>query len=317
MKSVRNRVVYSRIRIATVCWLLLLAVCLSACATDGLKKDIQAFSEGVTLTTTNTAAAFEIVEGNYYQVRVAQLAADYEKKGFNPNSVTRFLPPEEMNLRLQVLEALQVYADKLSEIMDDKKLEEFDSQTRSFGEGMLKLKDNPAIKEFAPKENGVKIFTAAVDALGHWFIEYRRENGLKRIVQALDSSVQDICKLLIEDIGAVPDSDGKGGHGLRGQLRNQYKELLKAHDSFLENNISKFDPRTKREEIARLPEFVREQQTADATLAATQQAIKKLGETHSELVLSFDAPSPKFKQLVRQLSNDGKRIGQFYKTIGK
>lgn len=289
---------------------------LSACATSAITKDIQAFSQGVTTTTSNTTAAFEMVDKNYYQLQVAKLVDAYDKAGFKPGTVMRFLPAEELEIRVQALQALNTYASKLSDIISDKTLTEFDTQTKAFGEELLKVKQNKAMEKFLPNDNDIKIFTAAVDAFGRWFIEYKRQKGLKDIVKDMNDPVQNICKLLVADIGALPVKE-KGGHGLRNQLHNQYDILIIEQDQFIQNNKGKLDPRVKRDEIVRLPELVREQETADATLAATQKAVSKLAETHAELVRSFDSPSPKLKDLIIQLEDEGKRIGQFYKSIGK
>ena len=289
---------------------------LTACVSSEIKKDLQAFSEGATATISNTNDAFVMVDNNYYQVKVAQLVVDYDKKGFNPKAAMRFLPPEELYIRLQTLQALKTYAEKLNEIMSDNKLNELDLETKSLGEGLLNLKSNDALKNIVPSDTSFNIFTSAVDAFGHWFIDYKRGKEVKDIVKDMNKPMQDICGLLVIDIGVLPDSNGKGGHGLRTQLHNQYEDLLKAQDSFIIHNTA-LDPRSKREEIARLPEIVRERDAADATLSATQKAIKKLAETHSELARSFDAPTIKLKTLVRQLCDEGSRIGQFYKTIRK
>ena len=298
--------------------LAVITLSLSGCASaPAINKDIQAFSQGVTTTTSNTTAAFELVDSNYYQLQVAELVNNYDEKGFNPKTVTRFLPSNELEIRLQALKALDTYASKISVIMSDNTLNEFDTQTKSFGEALLKLRENDALKKFAPSENDVKIFTTAVDTLGRWFIEYKRQKGLKVIVKDMNEPVQNICKLLVADIGALPNESGQGGHGLRLQLHNQYISLIQDQDQFIQKNKGRLDPRSKREEIARLPELVREQETADATLAATQKAVSRLGETHAELVRSFDSPTPKLEELIRQLGDEGKRIGQFYKNIGK
>jgi hypothetical protein len=201
--------------------------------------------------------------------------------------------------------------------MSDNSLNEFDTQTKSFGEGLIKLSGNDALQKFAPGENNLKIFTTSIDALGHWFIDYKREKGVKEIVKGMNDPVQNICKLLVADIGVPPDKNSAGGHGLRSQLHNNYLTLIMDQNNFIQLNKAALDPRSKREEIAQLPELVREMKTADATFAATQQAVNRLAETHAELVRSFDSPSPKLKELIRQLGDEGKRIGQFYKNIGK
>ncbi|MGO9371631.1 MAG: hypothetical protein ACLQBD_05970 [Syntrophobacteraceae bacterium] len=277
--------------------LVIITFALSGCASaPAINKDIQAFSQSVTITTSNTTAAFEMVDSNYYQLQVAKLVNNYDEKGFNPKTVTRFLSSNELEIRLQALKAVATYATKIADIMSDNTLNEFDTQTKSFGEALLKLRGNDSLKKFAPSENDLKIFTTAVDTLGHWFIDYKRQKGLKVIVNDMNEPVQGICKLLVADIGALPDKDGKGGHGLRDQLHNQYISLIQNQDEFIEKNKGKLDPRSRRDEIARLPELVREQETADATLAATQKAVNKLAETHKELVRSFDSPSPKIRR---------------------
>ena len=42
-----------------------------------------------------------------------------------------------------------------------------------------------------------------------------------------------------------------------------------------------------------------------------------IAETHAELARAFDAPTPKLDSLVRRLADEGKRINQYYRSIGK
>lgn len=299
--------------------ILIVILFLSGCANQLAQKRIVAFSTALSIATTNTTDAFEIVDQKYYQTKVALLVVNYDTKGFKPDTEMHFLPGEDLAVREKVFEALHQYAQKLADIMSDKQLKDFDAETKAFGTSLHKLNDNPAFKEITGgvSETGINAFVTAVNTIGSFFVEYKRQKGVREIVTDMKKPIEDICDTLISDIGQPDDVSGKGGHGLRAQAQLQYKEMLKSQDSFILQNKEKFDARTKAEEIAKLPAIFEEGQKVDLTLKSTRETLEKLKKTHNELVKAFDEECPTLENLISELIIEGKRVREFYRSLEK
>lgn len=294
------------------------------CATNNADKRIAAFSEATNLTTQNIANAFDIVERNYYEVQVLRCVVHYdEKQGFQPGSIKPFFAPEELEARLRVLKGLQQYSEKLALIMSDKQLSAFDKQTKNFGNSLETIKKDFVKNNLLSKnntlvdDNQIQIFTTAINTLGRWFIEYKRQKGIKEIVQGMQGTICDICDLLIKDIGTSPVESEANATGLRAQLWNQYKLSMSLQNKFILDNSASLDTVSKRSEIRRLASLVSEQRQADATLKATKDAISKLKETHGKLNEVFSRETIEIDNLITQLISEGERVKNFYNSLAK
>ncbi|MBE7443996.1 MAG: hypothetical protein HS132_01520 [Planctomycetia bacterium] len=294
-------------------------VLFAGCATPHAQKRIAAFSTALSIATSNTTDAFETVDQKFYQTKIALLVNNYDEKGFNPNTEMRFLTGQDLAVREELFKGLQLYAEKLADIMSDAQLKEFDAETKAFGASLQKLNGNDAFKNIADGSSSTNIdaFVTAVNAVGSFFINYKREKGVREIITEMKQPIENICNTLISDIGQPMDNHGAGGLGLRNQSWLQYDVMLKAQIGFIDHNAGKLDPATKAEAIAKLPSIVEEQQKVDLTLKATQNTLKKLKKTHDELVKAFDETCPTLENLIAELIHEGKRVGDFYKSLEK
>lgn len=290
------------------------------CATQDAGKRIAAFSEATNLTTQNIANAFDMVERSYYEVQVLRSVVNYDVRGFQPNSIQPFLEPEELEARLRVLKGLQQYSEKLALIMGNSQLSAFDKQTKNFGESLATI-NRDLVKKLLSKtsadDNQIQIFTTAINALGRWFIEYKRQKGVKEVIQSMHGTICEICDLLIKDIGVSPAEKDVPATGLRAQLWNQYDLSAELQDKFIQQNICSLDPISKRNEIKQLATLVSEQMKADATLKSMRDAISKLKETHGKLNEAFSKETIEIDNLITQLISEGERIKNFYESLAK
>jgi hypothetical protein len=293
---------------------------LLGCVTPDAGKRIAAFSNATTLTTQNVTSAFDMVERNYYQMQVAKIVNKYDAEGFNPNSIQRFLEPEELDARITVLKGLQQYSEKLSVIMGNSQLSEFDKQTKNLGDYLTAMNSSFVKQKILNKapatDSEIQTFTTAVNALGHWFVEYKRQTSVKEIVNTMHPHVERICELLKKDIGFSPFDGTPDARGLRGQLWNQYKEAMTAQDQFIIHSKA-LDPITKREEIRKLAQLVPDQMQADIVLKSMQSALGTLTKTHSKLKDAFAKNAIELENLISQLFAEGQRIKDFYQGLSK
>lgn len=299
--------------------LLVVVLIVVACASQDAAVRIAAFSEATTVTIQNTATAFDMVEQNYYQMQVSRMVAKYDQLGFNPLSIERFLDPEDLEARLLVLRGLQQYSEKLAMVMGNEQLTEFDEETRELGASLATLNEDIVEHKILSKSvvdaGQIKIFTTAVNALGTWFIEYKRQKGAKKIIAEMDKRVGDISDMLIQDVGSSPAESGGRATGLRAQLWNQYNESMRLQDKFIRDNKDRLDPISRRNEIKQLAYLFSQQKQADATLKSIQSAIGKLRETHGKLHEAFGKNTIEVDNLIAQLKSEGRRISEYYKSL--
>src|SRR5713101_5885473 len=171
-------------------WIAVLSgLCLAAstsCISPAIHKNVPAFAEAVTIATENSKGAFDVVEAKYADVEADKLVVNYDTNGFDPRMVKRFLDPEDLNTRLTLLDALQRYASTLADVSSDQKLQEFDGKTQAFGAALRALTTTPAFQKLASASNTeINIATVAVDALGRWFIERKRQQRLPELIQQM------------------------------------------------------------------------------------------------------------------------------------
>jgi hypothetical protein len=293
---------------------LILVVASIGCISPAVHKQVPAFANAVTLATENTKSAFDVVEEEYETAQTARIVVDYDKKGFNPDMVRPFLLPEDLQVRLALLNALQEYASKLSEVSSDKQLNEFDDKTRAFGKSLEDLSKTEAFSRFT--KNDANIAGAAVNALGRWFIESKRQKQLPKIIAEMQDPVKKTAELLEADIGKAPDQAGHGGSGLRDQLWNTYDNAILQQDAFIKKYEDHMDPLTRAGAIRELPRLVRQRNLADKTLEQTQSTLAKLVDAHSALLKAVVSKGDIQSELSALIS-EGQRIKSFYDSLQK
>jgi hypothetical protein len=306
-----------RIRSRWLLWLLPLISLSSACISPAVHKNVPAFANAVTLATENTKSAFDAVEQQYEAVQAERIVVNYDKQGFNPNMVKQFLTLEDLEVRLALLDALQRYASTLSDVSGDKQLEEFDDKTRAFGSGLQAMTGTAAFKKLVSSSTtDANIATTAVNALGRWFIERKRQQRLPELIGEMQGPVKTTADLLQADIGSAPDEFGHGGRGLRDQLWNGYTEAMMQQVAFIDQNKDRMDAASKAESIEKLPQLVRQRSLADQALKQTESTLSKLVDAHSALFRAVKSKGD-IQAECSALISEGQRIKAFYDSLQK
>src|SRR5882672_1581751 len=286
---------------------------LLGCATDQAALRIGAFATGVGTCTDNVSQAFIEVEDVHSRAQTSGAIITFQTMQCDPDSIKPFLDPQEVEARMTILAGLKLYAEKLSEVMGNSQLDKFDEQTKAFGESLKKLNASDALKQHGlphVSEKDLDIFTAAVDALGRWFIDWKRSKEVKAIITDMHPHVVRICELLGKDIGSK-----RTDKGLRFQVYKDFSDLIRNRSDWIWKDIKKFDAIQKRDEIAALVQLIRDRQTADRTLEGTYKVLSKLQETHQQLGKAFEDEAPNLEDRIRELVGEGKRISEYYKQL--
>lgn len=297
--------------------LLPLVLLANGCISPAVHKNVPAFANAVTLATENTKSAFDAVQEQYENVQAQRIVVNYDKQGFNPKMVKQFLDPEDLHVRLDLLDALQRYASTLSDVSGDKQLEQFDDKTRAFGTSLQNLTSTDAFKKLVNSSAADgNIATTAVNTLGRWFIERKRQQRLPDLISEMQEPVKTTAELLQADIGSAPDENGRGGRGLRDQLWSEYTQAMVQQVAFIDQNKDRMDPAAKAEAIEKLPDLVKRRSLADQALKQTQATLSKLVDTHAALLRAVKAKGD-IEAECSALISEGQRIKSFYDSLQK
>jgi len=300
----------------------MLAFVLSSCAVVPQpipQSALAEFSSAISTAAENNTAAYAVIEKVHQEVELMKAVADFDGKGFKPDSMTQFFDSQALKVRKQVLDGLALYAEKISEIAGGKELEEFDAETKKLGSSLQELNDGLLKSSFfrnSPIESShVRIFTTAVNAIGRWIIEYKKDKTVKESIISMNGNIGEICRLFIQDFGNPPDGLHKNPGGLRAQQWNQYDELMMLQDRFVGDNRGKLDPVSKKAEIEKLAVLPRKQKEADAVLADIQGSFKKIQEIHAALAKESVGGKQDYDKMLKKLVAEGKRISKFFKSV--
>jgi hypothetical protein len=289
----------------------------TGCISTAVHNNVPQFAEAVTLTTQNSQAAFEVVDLKYMGIEASRLVVDYDRTGFDPSRVHHLLAPKDLQVRLDLLNALQRYASTLAEVSSDSKLQEFDSNTKAFGQSLQTLTQTAEFKSLLKTTKmETDVAATAVDALGRWFIERKRQKELPQLIEQMQEPVARTAELLEADIGNRPDDQGNGGNGLRAELWNEYMQAMVQQSAFIDHNKGQLDPLVKAKEIRKLPQLVDERDKADDALRQTAESMAKLVQAHAEVMRAVKTKVDLHAD-ISALVSEGQGIKTFYESLQK
>ncbi len=286
----------------------LVFVSLAGCLDTTATQRIVAFSEAVELVTTNVEDSFDAVDTAHFDAEVAHSSRDKPTlEQFNPDHFRTWLPAAELNVRMTLLDSLANYAEALAQVMSDEQLTEFDAATKAFGGKLQSLTTNESFKVLAGNRlgpNEASILASAVNAIGRWFIEYKRNREVKAVIFDMDPHVKTVSEFLQKDFEA-----------LRSQSRAAFNEQMTNVHGFIVAGYDDLDPVTRYQQIGGLANLVRRSQMADLTLERASASMTKLAETHAQLHKAFEDNAFSLDASIRSLINEGQRIKDFYDSL--
>lgn len=299
------------------CLVLIGAWLVSGCTTPQGGKLIANFAEATRTTTANIATAFQTVENHHFQAKVAVAVVTFDpNKGLEPKQFSPLFDGETISVRLETLKALSTYANKLSEIVSNNQLEEFDNSTKKFGESLIDLAKTPDFEEQLKRSKtlttqDIGLFATAINALGRWYIETRREEIIRDQTKKMHETIKTICNLLQKDIGE------NRCKGLRALAWDAYGSHLMALDMWIRNNYKLLQPSDQFSIIQHFSEILRYRVLTDEALESTYMAIGQLSATHGKLEDAFGERTTSLAQAINSLILEARRVEDFYKDLTK
>lgn len=312
-----------------------------------LAKPSTAFSAAVAPVVDQSAAAYNGAEAlndkrNDYEAVVA-----YQNKDstYDPRNAPELLSQKDIQARLAVLAALQMYSQSLVAITSGTDSKELDAASKSVGSNLTALGNHlaPSIENvlgiaaatgstvettvttvsgsttttttstkhvpsppLTPEiRNGI---STGIDALGQFLISRTVATDLPPIVEQMDPHVQALCTALGNDIQTLQSIEER-----------DYNRILNLEKQFILDDQqpgTNVDPIAHRAEIMTLPELARQQRAADDQLEALRAAIAKLAQAHHDLAAAAQSKnSASFNEKLDDLAVAGNSLGNFYSSL--
>ncbi len=326
---------------------VILCAVLAGCSSTPLARHAAALSSTLAPVVDQSAAAYRDAVALHNLRADYEAAVAYENKDatYNPRNTSVLLLQKDIQTRLAVLAALQVYSKSLIEITQGNDSPALDAASKSVGDNLTSLGNNlaPSIENVlgiaatpvstttttvttssgsgstttsstsstpAPllsPEVGNGISTA-INALGQFLVRRTVEKELPGKIEEMDPHVQALCKALSNDIQTLQDIESR-----------DYDRILDLEKQFIledEQPGKNVNPQEHRAEIMKLPEIARQQREADEQLSSLREAINKLALTHHALVAEAQHNNPEtLKDKLAELSDVGSNLGKFYSSL--
>jgi len=326
---------------------LLIGVFSTGCSVSPIAKHATALSAALAPVVDQSAAAYrEAVALDDLRWDYEAVVA-YEKKDapYNPRNTPVLLSEKDVQTRLAVLAALQVYSRSLVEITKGTDSTELDAAAKPVGSSLTTLGNN-----LAPSIEGVlgisatagtttettvttvsgsttttnstttskpapllsseakSLITTGVDALGQFLVRRTIEKELPGKIEEMDPHVLALCKALSDDIQTLQSIEER-----------DYDRILNLEKQFIlddEKPGKNVNPQEHRAEIMKLPEIARQQRETSEKLTSLREAINKLALTHHALAAEAQHNNPEsLKDKLAELAEAGKNLGKFYSSL--
>ena len=324
---------------------LALCLLLTGCPTSQINQHAIALSESLAPVIDQSAAAYRDAVALHNVREDYEAVAAYENKdaSYNPRNNPPLLSEKDIQTRLAVLAALQIYSQSLIQITQSNGSPELNAASKSVGSNLTNLGNDlaPSIESvlgisasaastttttvttvsagatssttttaaaptLSPEvRNGI---STAVNALGQFLVNRTVANELPAKIEAMDPTIQLFCKTLAGDIQALDDLE-----------QHDYDRILNLEKQFIledEKPGRTVDPQALRAEIMRLPQIARQQREAHDRLAALRDALNNLALTHHALAAAAHSNNPEtLNQKLSDLADAGSSLGKFYSSL--
>jgi hypothetical protein len=169
------------------------------------------------------------------------------------------------------------------------------------------ISTDPGLKAsgFAITPQEANLVSAATLAIGEYLVSKKVNAALPAITAQMDPHVEQLCKLLNDDIVI-----------LRRQSKNDYEGLSRQEWTFIQSNKDKLNPIQLRDEVQKLPTYRKNEQSTDALLAGLHSSLEQLALTHHALAAAAQGNNPEtLTAKLGELLAAGNDIKTYYKSL--
>jgi hypothetical protein len=334
-----NRPVHRGVMVLAASLCLLTAGCLKP-----VKEHATALAAATAPVIDQAAAAYQAANAIHEKRADYDEVTEFEKD--HSTEKLRVLHPlmsdKDVELRLKVLKAFQLYVKTLVAITNGTESKELDEASKSLGGDLTGLGNTVAptvenalgipvtsaattVTTSTSETGGITTSTATTtktpamvitstdqnliatgaNALGQ-FLTYRAiEKDLPPLIIKLDPQVISLCKTMISEVDAMSDAE-----------TIDFNYLLGQEKQFVMDPGIALSEVERRNEIAKMQELVPEQHVAALQLSGLRGAIIRLAMTHHALAEELAKANPgSLKDKLTELVAAGEGLGKFYSSL--
>lgn len=322
---------------------LALCAAFAGCSNSQLNKHANALSVSLAPVIDQSTAAYRdaVALHNLRSDYEAVVAYENKDASYDPRHAAVLLSEKDLQTRLAVLAALQVYSKSLIAITQGTDSSALEAASTSVGNNLTSLGNNlaPSIEgvlgiaasqsstttttvvtgsdsttttstSAAPllspeTRNGI---VTGVNALGQFLVSRVVAKQLPGKIESMDPVIQSFCKTLADDISALDGID-----------QRDYDRILNLQKQFILEDASPAEDVNRqawRMEITKLPEVARQQQEAHERLSSLREALNNLALTHHALAAEAQHNNPEsLKDKLSDLKTVGTALGKFYSSL--
>ena len=292
-----------------------LSIAATSCDTQQYSGAISDFGTAAATVVQQTRNAYKLVNDTVLQGQVLALTAQPGPIATDPRKAfPPFVSDEDLSIRNTMLDALQAYASALGNLTG-KTSADLDTETRTLAASLNTLAKNDRLQHSFREVKSItseqtNAGAAGLEAIAKFLVNKKIAARLPAILAENEPHIEGIVTLLIHEIGDAPTADDPGG--LRGKLGRTYDQLIENQTNLA--NANRAGTPEKQQSIAKLADLVSEQRNADAALAGTETALKKLLAAHRALLHVQAAPAT-FKTVVASLWAEAKDAQDLYSKL--
>ena len=323
---------------------LILCAALAGCATAPLARQSTAFSAALAPVLDQSTETYRQAEATHNLLEDYLAVVAYQNKDatYNPRNAPELLTDKDIQTRLAVLSALQIYSQSLIQITNSVSSPQLDEASKSVGNSLTGLGNDlaPSIEnvlgiEASPSSTTTTTVTTvsgdttttstttasatlspqvrngistAVNALGQFLVSRKIGKELPGKIEQMDPNVEALCEALAGDLKTVGKVETR-----------DYDQILDLEKQFIledEKPGSNASPELLRAEIMKLPEIARQQTQANDKLDALRKALLNLEMTHHALAAEAQHNNPQsFNEKLKELADAGSNLGKFYSSL--
>jgi hypothetical protein len=314
-----------------------LTLALAGCASS-LSPHVTALSAATAPVVDQATAAYRNAQAIHAESVNYDAAASFDQTNvFVPSSVQAWPSDNDIQVRLAVLTAFQLYVKDLTAITGGTDSPALDAASTSMGESLMSLANTvaPSVEGAlgvtpAPSSTTettisntfgnttttsssslpplvspgtAKVISVAIDALGQFLVNRTIEKELPQQIEAMDPHVQTLCELLSKDIEIIQE-----------QEKIDSNDVIDKQTEFL--RTAKLDPEERRVEFMKLPDMARRQSANDLALTELRAALVNLEMTHHALAAAAQGNNPEsLTERLKDLSAAGESLGKLYGSL--
>ena len=296
--------------VASVAAVVLCMLC-TGCM-DSMRKHSLALSAATAPVVDQAAAAYR--DANDVHVLRADYDAvvEFEKATpvYDPRKTHLLISDQQIEIRLAVLEAFQLYVQKIAEITEGTESKELDAASTSLGSNLTSLTNDVAAHGNATAEPLISAtvssgMSTGINALGQFLVSRKIKKELPKDLAKMDPEVEKLCDLLKKEIDV-----------LRSQERLDFDAIIDGQTLMLRDAKSGLSAGERQDRIMKLPELARKQVVYDEELVQLRKAINKLELTHHAMAADAQGNNPEsLKTKLGELVEAGKNLGKYYGSL--